>query len=81
MTHVRKVALYVCYFQDYELRIRIFESPTEAHQFAREHEPANPGQTTIQVAAGDLRKLLSEILSAMNAEDRLDWALATVSQQ
>lgn len=79
MDTTRKTIYQVCYFHDVELRIRFFDSPTDSHNFAKEHEPANSTQTTIQIAREDLRKPLSEILAAMDPEDRLDWAINSAS--
>ena len=80
MPPFRKIIHQVCYSEGFELRIRFFDSATEAHNFAREHEPSIPGQTTAQVESGDVHKPLAEILAAMNSEDRLDWAVATAAR-
>ena len=77
----RKTIYQVCYWEDSELRVRFFDSPTASHLFAREHEPSIPSQATVQVANEDVHKPLSEILGAMHPEDRLDWAIANASQE
>ena len=74
-----KVIQQICCVQGCELRIRFFDSPTEAHVFFRAHEPSIPAQTTIQVSADEVHKPLAQILAAMNPEDRLEGALANAA--